>query len=117
MSKEQRPISLAFVKEDGGLIHASDISQAPPAGEQKQLYEADMSLLSFYVEDLPDFSNKNEALLKIEINSRDPKNAQSKNNFTFALDFKARDGDYAPGFLSRKIFRSALFDDQITLTL
>ncbi len=76
-----------------------------------------VDLYAFYVDDLPDFwSKKNEGLMKISINTRDPQNLHgSDKDATLATNFSVKDKHYAPSFLYRGVFRNVLFEDFINL--
>ncbi len=77
----------------------------------------DIDLYSFFVDDLPDFwSKRNEGFLKISINTRDPQNLNgSEKDATLATNFSVKDGNYAPSFLYKGVFRNILFQDFVNL--
>jgi len=76
-----------------------------------------LDLYDFYVDDLPDFG-KNEGLLKIQLNTRNPHDLQSSpTDATCVVKFVAKDGEYAPSFLYKGVFRNILFREWINLRL
>jgi hypothetical protein len=75
-----------------------------------------VDLYSLYIDDLPDFTNKNECLLKISVNTRDPQNIESSpQDASTAISFKVKDHNYASSFLYRGIYRNLLFREWINL--
>ncbi|MCS4168515.1 hypothetical protein [Sphingobacterium sp. BIGb0116] len=76
-----------------------------------------VDVLAFYNDHLPDFlGGTKEGLFKVSINTLDPNStAVSKNEVTVAIDFKVKDGNYAPGFLHKGIFKNVLFTDFVNL--
>ena len=85
-----------------------------PNSQYKKL---DLDLYAFYVDDLPDFwSKRNEGFLKISANTRDPNDLNGiEKDATLATNFKVKDGNYAPAFLYRGVFRNIIFKDFINL--
>lgn len=77
----------------------------------------DIDLYSFFVDDLPDFwSKKNEGFLKVSVNTRDPHNLNgSDKDATLATNFSVKDGNYAPSFLYKGVFRNIIFQDFVNL--
>ena len=127
MSK-QREIKLGFVdlagdtnpdsKKTYKVKSSSDISMQN-IGYPKESFEKrlDLTLISFFIEDLPDFTSNNEGLVKIEINTRNPQNTAEKMDVATAVQFVVKDGDYAPGVDNRGVFRNIIFRDFVNLGL
>jgi hypothetical protein len=76
-----------------------------------------LDILGFYNDHMPDFlGGGKEGLFKISINTRNPQlPASGENDVTIAVDFKVKDGQYAPSFLYKGVFRNVLFSDWINL--
>ncbi|HEV7333097.1 MAG TPA: hypothetical protein VGN63_18830 [Flavisolibacter sp.] len=113
LGSDSRPES----KKPYPLLSASHaaLEQKPiPTTNFKRLH---LDLLSFYNDNMPDFlGGKKEGLFKISINTRDPQNlTHSENDVTLAIDFKVKDGQYAPGFLHKGIYRNVIFSEWINL--
>ena len=125
MSKQMRKVSLGFVDLDGDKFPKQGQSyQLVPANSEEvgnlpkpeaNLYLARLQVVNFYIEDLPDFTQKNEALIKFTSKTRDPKSVDNKESLTFALEFNVKDRSYAPGFLERIIFRNVLMREYLEL--
>ncbi len=124
MSK-QKEIRLGFVDLEGdshphqgktySVKSASDASLASlpfPNSSEKRI---DLSLLSLFVNDLPDLTANNEGLLKITVNTRNPQDLSDKLDISSAIDFDVRDNEYAPGIANRGVFRTVIFRDFINL--
>lgn len=81
----------------------------------------DMSILDFYVENLPDFDRSNEVLLKFGINTRDPQDPGNKDNkqlISAVTELKeVADNDFAPGVFNRNVFRNIIFQNKIDLSI
>ncbi|MEM9678682.1 MAG: hypothetical protein AAF901_00045 [Bacteroidota bacterium] len=99
------------------IVSASDESLADLPVPNTQFKRLKIDLFAFYVDDLPDFwSKRNEGLLKISVNTRDPQNLMGADkDATLATNFSVRDGNYAPSFLYRGVFRNVLFEEFINL--
>lgn len=98
------------------IISASDGAMESIEYPDTLYKRLDLNLYAFYIDDLPDFTKKNEGLLKISVNTRNPQNIQATDNdATTATNFQAEDGSYAPTFLSRGVFRNVLFENMINL--
>ncbi len=124
----QREIRLGFVDLNGDaypdasktylLKSASDISLAglsyPEHTMEKRL---DLTLISLYIEDLPDFTENNEGLLKIDINTRNPQNINDRKEISSAVEFEVKDKSYAPGIDNRGVFRNIIFRDFVNIGL
>ncbi|GAB5398814.1 MAG: hypothetical protein Aureis2KO_03990 [Aureisphaera sp.] len=122
-----RSVKLGFVDLDGDrrpmankeykIISAGDEKLDTLEVPKTQYKRLDMDLYSFYVDDLPDFwSKKNEGFLKISATTNDPSDLKgSQKNATLATNFSVRDGDYAPSFMYRGVFRNIIFQDFINL--
>lgn len=76
-----------------------------------------LDILAFYNDNMPDFlGGTKEGLFKISINTRNPQMPTSgESDVTVAVDFKVKDGQYAPSFLYKGVFRNVLFNDWINL--
>lgn len=76
-----------------------------------------MDILAFFNDHMPDFlGGTKEGLFKVSINTRNPQTPTAgENDVTVAIDFKVKDGQYAPGFLYKGVFRNVLFSDWINL--
>jgi hypothetical protein len=116
--KKMRKVSLGFVdlggdtapdsSKDYSLIKAASqiIGSLPmPETEFKTLR---LQLLNLYIEDLPDFTNKNEALLTLRTSTRVREDKANKEDLAFSVEFNVKDGSPAPGFLQRMAFRNVL---------
>lgn len=99
------------------VISAGDekLNELPIPDSQFKILDID--LYSFFVDDLPDFwSKRNEGFLKISINTRDPQNLYgSEKDATLATNFSVKDGNYAPSFLYKGVFRNIIFKDFVNL--
>ena len=123
----RRPVSLGFVYLDGDKRPKKDkpYSVVPPSSElledlpypeETDYRRLNLDLYNLYIDDLPDFTNKNEVLLKVQINTRNPQALEnSPVSATFTTDFEVRDQAYAPTFLYRGAFRNVLFQEWINL--
>jgi len=76
-----------------------------------------MDILAFFNDHMPDFfGGTKEGLFKVSINTRNPQTPTAgENDVTVAIDFKVKDGQYAPSFLYKGVFRNVLFSDWINL--
>lgn len=76
-----------------------------------------LDILAFYNDNMPDFlGGTKEGLFKISINTRSIQTPSAgENDITVAVDFKVKDGQYAPSFLFKGVFRNVLFNDWINL--
>ena len=84
-----------------------------PGSEFKRL---NLDLYKLYIDNLPDLTRRNEGFLKIQVNTRNPQDLEgSKNDATVASNFIVKDGNYAPSFLYRGIFRNVIFREWINL--
>ena len=125
---KQREIRLGFVDlgddayPDSSKVYqlksASDISMAkipfPDGSPEKRL---DLTLISLFIEDLPDFTSNNEGLLKIDINTRNPQNTDDRKEISSGVEFEVKDKNYAPGIDNRGVFRNIIFRDFVNLGL
>jgi len=77
----------------------------------------DLDLYAFYIDNLPDFTKNNEGLLKVSVNTKNPQdlNASTDTDATIATNFKGKDGNYAPRFLYKGVFRNVLLEKWINL--
>lgn len=128
---KMRPISLGFVdlKNDtspkpGSKYQLVDVASdtvgklpVPPT----EIKSVQIRLLNMFIEDLPDFSNNNESLLKIKAHTRTRNKTKeltaNKEDLSFSLDFNVKDGSTAPGFLQRVVFRNMLINQFLELEL
>lgn len=127
MSAPRKSVNLGFVNlgEDSRpkrgktyeiISVASDQLEAIPFPEQSEFRRLNLTLNRLYIEDLPDFTRKNEGLLKIMVNTRNPQDLNSSpKDASFAIEFDVRDKDYSPTFLYRGIYRNVLFREWINL--
>ncbi len=76
----------------------------------------DLDLYSFFVDDLPDFNKRNEGLLKISINTKNPQDLKASDTMaTLVTNFSSKDSSYAPGFLYKGVFRNILVEKWVNL--
>lgn len=123
--KRMRKVSLGFIDlgDDNFPQQGKEYKLVPANGTEvgnlpypdSNLYLIRIQVVNFYVEDLPDFTQKNEALIKFTSKTRDPKSVDNKENLTFSLEFNVTDRSYAPGFLERIIFRNLLMREYLEL--
>lgn len=100
------------------LKSASDICMAGlpyPANSMER--RLDLTLISLFIEDLPDFTANSEGLLKIDINTRNPQNTNDRKEISSAVEFEVKDKSYAPGINNRGVFRNIIFRDFVNLGL
>ncbi|MCP4367704.1 MAG: hypothetical protein GY797_06275 [Deltaproteobacteria bacterium] len=127
MSK-QKEIRLGFVDLEGDaypdaaktyqLKSASDISLSViPYPENSMEKRLDLTLISLFIEDLPDFTRNNEGLLKIDINTRNPQNTNDRKEISSAVEFEVKDKNYAPGIDNRGVFRNIILREFVNLGL
>lgn len=125
-NRHGRSVNLGFVKLGDDSIPKTDKSYSIVSAGDEYLFtlkypETRLKLLkldiyALYIEDLPDFTKKNEGLLKIGINTKDPQNLTSADfDATVVTNFKVKDGNYSTNFLYKGIYRNALFDSWINL--
>jgi len=89
-----------------------------PFPDDTEFKRLNLDLYSLYIDNLPDFTRKNEGLLKIGINTRDPQNLEnSPNDASVATHFRVKDKNYAPSFLYKALYRNILFRDWINLKI
>lgn len=124
-----RAIDLAYVDlKDHGRPHRNNLYDVISAcddqvGQQSfpdetELKRLNIDLYSLYIDDLPDFTHKNEGLLKISVNTRDPQNINNTpTDASVAIYFYVKDGHYAPSFLYKALYRNILFRDWINLRI
>lgn len=101
------------------IVSASDSSLEDlevPSTPYKRL---DMDLYEFWIDDLPDFwSNKNEGLLKVSINTLNPQDLQAiDEEAVIATNFQGKDKSYAPSFFYRGMYRNVLLENWINLKI
>ncbi len=127
-SRAKRPVSLGFVDlkakghtrpepgERYDVISASSTSLMSISFPSTRFRRLDLDLYEFYSADLPDFWRSNEGLLKVNVDTRNPQNLDgTSSTAAFATEFGVKDGDYAPGFLYRGVFRNILFEEWVNL--
>lgn len=129
MSGPERPIRLGFVDLLGDsrpkrdkiydLVSASSARlEDLPFPDDSDFRKLSLDLYSFYVEELPDFIGKNEGMIKVQVNTRNPQNlSESPSDVTSVTEFKAEDGHYAPAFLYKGLFRNVIFREWINLRI
>ena len=129
MSGPERPLQLGFVDLVGDSRPkrdtAYDVISASSAKLEDLYYPQEagfrrlnLDLYSFYVENLPDFTGKNEGMIKLQVNTRNPQDlAESPSDVTSVTEFKVEDGHYAPAFLYRGVFRNVIFQEWINLKI
>ena len=85
-----------------------------PATNFKRL---NLDVICFFNDNMPDFlGGQKEGLFKVSVNTRDPQNlTNAENDITVATDFVVRDGQYAPGFLHKGVFRNVIFSEWVNL--
>ena len=124
--RPERPVNLAFVdlKEDERPLQAKLYDVKPvssvnlgkrafPTTEYKRL---DLTLTRLFIEDLPDWTKKNEGLLKLQVNTRDPLAlGDPPVEASFVAEFLVEEGGFAPTFLYRNIFRNVLFREHVDI--
>lgn len=92
---------------------AEVVSVAPPAGSAP--WHFDMNIEDFYSGDMPDFTGKNEGLLRLEVDTLLPQDDAKDKRAAHLVKFKVQDFDYAGGFQSRGAFRNVRFTQYVTL--
>lgn len=98
------------------LVTASSDSLASLPTPLTQYKRLDLDLYEFYSADLPDIWGANEGLVKVSVDTRDPQKIDGNPaTAAFATEFAVSDGDYAPSFLYRGIFRNVLFEEWVNL--
>lgn len=124
--KPSRIVNLGFVnlgadtfpkaEKKYSLVSANDEYLSKLAFPDSAYKRLDLDLFAFYIDDLPDFTHKNEGLLKISINTRNPQDLSgTESDATIATNFQVRDKDYAPTFLYRGVYRNVLFENWINM--
>ena len=132
-SKPERPVALGFVDlkekehsrpkkgEEYRIISASSEGMESLESPSSKWRKLDLDVYEFFAEDLPDvrlFGKKNEGLIKINIDTKDPQNLDAESAVaTFVNEFKVKDGEFAPGFLYRGVFRNVIFEDWVNLNV
>lgn len=127
-SQPDRAVSLGFVDlaakghvrpkegEQYDLIPASSEALEALPTPSTRFKRFDLDLYEFYSADLPDFWGANEGLLKVNVDTRDPQAMDgSPTTAGFVTEFIVDDGEYAPGFLFRGVFRNVLFEEWANL--
>jgi len=127
MSGPRKSVNLGFVHlaEDSRpkkgkpydvISVASEQLEAIPVPTNCDYRRLNLTLNRLYIDDLPDFTRKNEGLLKIMVNTRNPQDLQSSpKDASFATEFEVKDKNYSPTFLYRGIYRNILFREWINL--
>jgi len=121
-----RTIKLGFVhlKNDSrpknnvkyDIISAGDYQMEILPVPDSAYKKLDLDLYGLYIDDLPDFTHKNEGLLKVSVNTKNPQDLNATDtDATTATNFKGKDGSYAPTFLYRGVYRNVLFEKWINL--
>lgn len=98
------------------LKSAGDHSLEELAVPETVYKRLNLDLYAFYIDDLPDFTKRNEGLLKIAASTKNPQDLNAVDtDATVATNFKGKDGSYAPTFLYKGVFRNILFEKWINL--
>lgn len=119
-------LKLGFVDLKGGstpkeniryeIVSAGNALLESIAVPQTQYKRLDLDLFAFYIDDFPDFTKKNEGLLKISANTKNPQDLSSTEaEATWATNFIGKDGSYASSFLYAGVFRNVLFENWVNL--
>ena len=128
-AKKMRPTSLGFVNlgndsnpKPGTKYPIVDVASDVVGSlkyPQTEFKNVQVRLLNMYIEDLPDFGNKNESLLKLKAHTRTRDNSGTvsgnKEDLSFSLEFNVKDFSPAPGFLQRVVFRNMLVNQFLEL--
>lgn len=127
-SRPERAVGLGFVDlaaknhnrpqkgEQYDLIGVSSESLEALPTPATRFKRLDLDLYEFYSADLPDVWGKNEGLVKVSVDTRDPQSLDGSPTIAaFATDFIAKDGAYAPTFLYRGVFRNVIFEEWVNL--
>ncbi len=127
MAGPTKSVNMGFVNlngvdkpEDGQTYDLVSVASSVVGGvaipQSNQFYRMNIILNKLYIEDLPDFTKKNEALLQLQTSTRSKEDIEGvKRDVTFSTEFEVRDGDYSPTFLYRGVFRNVLFREWINL--
>jgi hypothetical protein len=126
--RPERPVNLAFVDLKGDdrpkgeklydVVPASSdvVGKLAVPTSAPVLRMVDLTLTRLFVEELPDWTKKNEGLLKLRVNTRDPAApSQPPVDVTFVTDFTVEEGGFAPTFLYRNVFRNVLFKEHVDI--
>ena len=127
-SRPERAVDLGFVDLAGkghdrpqageayDLLVASSGSMAGLSVPSTRYKRLDLDLYEFYSADLPDIWGANEGLMKVNVDTRNPQDLDgSEVTAGFVTEFEVKDGNYAPGFLYRGVFRNVLFGEWVNL--
>ena len=99
--KRMRKVSLGFIDlgadeypepgKDYPIVNAASrvVAALPVPDSEFKLLR--LQLLSLYIEDLPDFTNKNEALLKLGAHTRTRESVGNREELSFVLEFNVTD--------------------------
>jgi len=98
------------------VISAGDYKLESAEIPQSSHMLLDLDLYALYIDDLPDFNKKNEGLLKISINTKNPQDLKASDTMaTLVTNFTSKDGSYAPSFLYKGVFRNILLEKWVNL--
>lgn len=106
------------------VLNASDnaVGQVdyPKASKIKKL---DLTLHRFWNQDLKDLGHSNEGLMKLSMNTLLPQDGRTVDTTKplkkaeYVQEFEVRDGDFAPTFLNKAVYRNLLFEDFVNLSV
>jgi hypothetical protein len=125
--RPERPVNLVFVDLKGDERPKSEkLYDVVPASSDlvgklglpspASIYRMDLTLTRLFIEELPDWTKKNEGLLKLQVNTRDPAApTQPPVDVTFVTEFDVEEGGSAPTFLYRNVFRNVLFREHVDI--
>ena len=125
--RPERPVNLAFVDLKGDerpkaeklydiVAASSDAVGKLPVPSSASILRMDLTLTRMFIEELPDWTKKNEGLLKMRVNTRDPSAPQQPPvDATFVTEFTVEEGGFAPTFLYRNVFRNVLFKEHVDI--
>ncbi|MGY4859555.1 hypothetical protein [Cryobacterium sp. AP23] len=91
----------------------SDAVGARPVVDGEHYFEMDIQ--GFYSGDMPDITETNEGLLRLEVDVRDPQSTSTSKRAAQLVNFTVRDYDNAGGFLARGAFRRVVFGRHVNL--
>lgn len=74
-----------------------------------------LDIHKFYSGDMPDMTDTNEGLLRLEVDTRDPQNIDTAKRAAVIARFKVRDFEDSQGFLYRGVYRNVLIEEFVNL--
>lgn len=87
-------------------------SRAVPKGPYRTFL---LDIHKFFSGDMPDMTDTNEGLLRLEVDTRDPQEIDTAKRAAVVAKFRVRDWEDSQGFLSRGVYRNVLFSDFVNL--